>query len=135
MGAWGTGHFENDAALDWIAELDELGEALAREALRAIVDAAPDAYLDVDDCCAALAAAEIIASCRDGEVSPDAPDDVKAWIADHPATFTLDDGALAHRAIVRVAAESELQELWDEEAPNEEWHTRVDVLGTRLTRP
>ena len=29
MGAWGTGNFANDSALDWVADLDEQQDGLA----------------------------------------------------------------------------------------------------------
>ena len=62
MGAWGHGSFSNDAALDWLAELRGGDPDLFGEALDRIVAAEDDVYLDVDDCSAALAAAEIVAA-------------------------------------------------------------------------
>ncbi|MDX2090710.1 MAG: DUF4259 domain-containing protein [Kofleriaceae bacterium] len=59
MGAWGSGPFENDGALDF------LGEGATRdtiaEVLRRCAEAAPGDYLDVDDGQMALAAAELVA--------------------------------------------------------------------------
>lgn len=42
MGAWGTGSFENDAALDWVAELQAAGgpDVLDRTLRRATEDPA-----------------------------------------------------------------------------------------------
>lgn len=61
MGAWGHGSFQNDCALDWLAELEAGGIEAIREALQ------PSAheYIEVDDASNAIAAAvEIVAAAR-----------------------------------------------------------------------
>lgn len=59
MGAWDSGPFDNDGALDF------LGEGASRESvanvLRRCADAEPGEYLDVDDGQMAVAAAELVA--------------------------------------------------------------------------
>jgi hypothetical protein len=60
MGAWGEGNFENDSVLDWLAELGDAAQVKA--ALDAVAGAPPDAYLEVDECSAALGAAEVLAA-------------------------------------------------------------------------
>ena len=53
VGAWGAGSFENDAALDWVAELEAAdGPEVLDRALRRVTEAG-DGYLEVDDGAAA----------------------------------------------------------------------------------
>ena len=55
MGAWGSGSFENDAALDWAGEIRSLGD------LREPIDrlkAAGSGHVDVDLACEVIAAAD-----------------------------------------------------------------------------
>lgn len=41
--------------------------------------------------------------------------------------------ALADSAIARIlGSNSELQELWDEDGPNEAWHREIDDLRKRI---
>jgi hypothetical protein len=59
MGAWGHRTFENDSALDWLGDLAEGDPSLVGEALDVAAGSAEDAYLEVDEASAALAAAEL----------------------------------------------------------------------------
>ena len=63
MGAWGAGNFENDDALDWLAVLQAEGLPAAGAAIQDVLTLADD-YLEAPTCCAALAAAEVIAALR-----------------------------------------------------------------------
>lgn len=48
MGAWGSGSFENDSALDWVAELGATSNAaLLIETLTAVAHA--ERYVEVDE--------------------------------------------------------------------------------------
>jgi hypothetical protein len=132
MGAWGPGHFENDAALDWLAGLED--ERGLRRALVAVAEAPADAYLEVDACSEALAAAEVAAACG-GRPGDDLPAAVGYFAERHPGIAAGDLLDLARGAVKRVGAASELQELWDEGARNEAWHAAVDWLAERLDPP
>lgn len=60
MGAWGTGVFEDDEALDWVGGLAEAATlAPVVDALRATE---ASGYLEAPTCSAALAAAEVVAA-------------------------------------------------------------------------
>ena len=129
MGAWGVGPFDNDSAADWLAELEERGEAAIRDALAAAADAGDDAYIEIDAAAEALAAAEVVAaSC--GHAAPSLPEAVLAWSGAHgvPADDLVE---LALRAAKRVGEASELRDLWDE-AANPAWLTGVHDLRFRL---
>jgi Domain of unknown function (DUF4259) len=142
MGTWGAGSFENDSVLDWLADVCsgrgfadvEEGEAdVVREALAAVADAGEDEYLDADDAQPALAAAEIVAAARGkGDDRIADQDDLMAWLAGRRDAFTDADLDLARRAVERVLARSELQQLWDENGPDNEWRPVVKELLRRL---
>jgi hypothetical protein len=131
MGAWGHETFENDAALDWLGDLAEGAPAQFRDALSLVRGAEPDDYVDADDACAALAAAELVAAARTGKRER-LPESAVQWLADHHDVIRPDDAALARAAIDRVLSGSELEELWQEghAAP---WRASVDELLRRLS--
>ena len=131
MGAWGTGTFENDDALDWIADFCESpseGDLVA--ALSAAADV--DGYVEAPDAANALAAAEVVAALKG------APTD-SAVIADYlpvmeqagirPTDVLM---ALTLRAIDRVVSNSELKELWDEVDDSPAWYAAVAALRERV---
>jgi hypothetical protein len=133
MGTWGAGSFENDAVMDWLAELEDGGAKVVRNALDTVADADEDEYLDADDAQAALGAAEIVAAaCGKGLDRIEEQDELAAWIAAHGKDFREADVALAGRAVERVLTRSELQELWDEGGPDNEWRPLVGELLRRL---
>ncbi len=129
MGAWGPGNFQNDSVLDWLAELERPGAV--REALASVAEGR--GYLEVDDCCAALGAAEVVAACG-GQPGEDLPKAVKAFAAAHGAAFAGELKELALAAARRVEAGSELQELFDETDVDASWHATVKELLGRLER-
>jgi hypothetical protein len=59
MGAWGEKAFQNDSALDWLAEFEGRGVVMLRKTLSRVADVPVDDYLDVDDGTCSIAAAEI----------------------------------------------------------------------------
>ena len=106
MGAWGTGSFENDAALDWLPELEEAdGPDVLDRTLRRVTEAGDD-YLEVDEGAAAIAAAEVVAALL-GAPAPDLPDEVRAWVEVHtgPLAPALPDLAPLTRQALRRATE------------------------------
>lgn len=134
MGAWGPGNFENDAALDWLADLVESDDsALVSEALRQITEASSDLRLRTNDCCDALAAAETVAACQ-GRRAADLPEELVHWVDSHSRDFDTRQLALAEQAVRRIEERSELQELFDEGEPNLDWHRVVRELIARLSQ-
>ena len=135
MGAWGTGSFENDAASDWfylVEEAVEPGPVIASALDDALAEAG---YLELDAGCAAIAAAELSASCA-GEVADDLPDHIRRWVSEHPHQPHAPEIEHAVQAVERVRAESELRELWDDETSPDDnaWLRAVDDLVARLRR-
>lgn len=149
MGAWGTGSFENDDALDWLAEWSDAKEGPGDEdepgrfayvigALAVAVD--EKGYLDSDAGACALAAAEAVAAANgkpdpslkknDGDVAA-----LVTWARSKHADDLRNPQAkqLALQAVDRVLAdESELAELWSESEEAENWRKAVDGLRARL---
>ena len=106
MGAWGTGPFENDAALDFSYEIESQDD-LARAFAWAQGD-----YIDVDEASAVVVAADCVAAMA-GLAHPGLPED----LAERVVSFGQPDAALlaqARAALAAVAAASELAELWAE---------------------
>lgn len=133
MGAWGTGPFENDEALDWIGDAPAGDLEYVRSALAAAAE--PDgSYLDASDGNLVLAAAEVVAALR-GAPAEGLPDSVTEWVETLPRE--LDETLLgqARAATDRVITEpSELLELWDEAEPPDAtaWKAGVADLRQRL---
>ena len=131
MGAWGHGPFENDDASDWIEELGESEDLSAIEAAFKPVVAAGSAEIEAPKCCAALAAAEVVAalSRRPGDALPD---EVVGWVEGRgavPPALVLS----AKRAVSAIKAKSELRELWKETDYFHDWLETVENLESRLT--
>jgi len=133
MGAWGSGSFENDGALDWVAELaaaDGLG--FLQETFAAVIDEGD--YLDAYHCERALAAAEVVAALQ-GAPGAGLPDEAAARVEAHRNADIAPLVATALRAIDRVRSESELQELWaEDEDMLAEWEAAVEALVGRLRK-
>ena len=130
MGAWGHGGFDNDDALDFVAELaagETWGPAAA--ALASVIEVGPD-YLEAPAASKALAAGEVITAAV-GRPPTKLPVEVAAWVARATAP---DRGLIetAHRAIERVLKDSELRDLWNESPKASTWRREVEELLARL---
>jgi hypothetical protein len=133
MGAWGSGTFENDSALDWVGQLTESDDASPiEEAFDAVIETDED-LIDTDDCSNALAAAEIVAA-MSGRGSGALPDELNAWIKGKPRPGP-DLVKKARDAVAEVLTDqSELLELWKDAEPDDfkAWKAGVDDLKKRL---
>ena len=129
MGAWGSGNFENDAVMDWVAELADWSSV--RSALNNVLHAPDDAYVDADACCVALGAAEIVAACL-GRPAQKLPERARAWAAANRNQCDEQTRELAVACTRKIEAGSELQELFDEGERDEPWHAELQALLERL---
>jgi hypothetical protein len=132
MGAWGSGNFDNDMALDWVLSLikdDTLNTV--RAALDAVTT--EEDYLDVDLGAEALAAAEVVAALT-GKPGDYLPEEVADWVASHRtlAAAPLVDQARRAAKLVIAGEDSELWELWAETDELDNWTAVVDELHQRL---
>lgn len=135
MGAWGTGNFDNDVALDFLSALypREDGCELIERALETVL-ADDDSYLGSHACSQALAAAEVVAALGG------AP---REWLSESLSDWVwyrrpvAEDrlvalAELAANAVRQVRDDSELRELWMETDSADEWLVAVDDVAARL---
>ena len=132
-GAWDTGSFDNDDALDWIWELSESNDLTV---VKDTLDAAANSsgYLEAPTASTAIAAAEVVAALR-GNPRPDLPVEVSEWVQTHQLTVGDDLLKTAKEAIAGIRKEdsSELAQLWSESEDLERaWQEDVDDLLQRL---
>lgn len=131
MGAWGSKAFENDGACDFLGGLAEGDGGALQRSLEAIATMDRDAYLDVDDATAGVAAAELVAAAHgagDDRLSRPA----KRWLDGARAEAKAVSPATALRAVERIYASSELRDLWSEGNSTSEWHDHMRELSRRL---
>jgi len=132
MGAWGTGNFENDDALDWVADLESAEDfSPLQEVLNMITES--EGYLESPDCSNALAAAEVIAAI----ISQDSTDEriqeeAYEFIEKHRGNVTDNLKAQAISSIQKIIENSELKDLWSETDEIETWLKTQNQLLTRL---
>lgn len=127
MGAWGVLPFENDAALDWVDELEGEGASAIDDALAR----ASESYdTDADDAAAIVAASATLAAARSGYKRP-VPDEVSAWIASHADVV---EKAAIDRARVALDAvmASELATLWRESGEFAAWTETIEEIRLAL---
>ena len=135
MGAWGSGSFENDSALDWAASVSSLEDVRAPfDQLKGLTDAGGESVcIDSDLACELIAGAETVAMLT-GRRIRDFPED----LARRLANAGKPDDLLYHRAraaVCEVLRHSELAELWQEAAEEtgvNEWHIAISGLVDRL---
>jgi Domain of unknown function (DUF4259) len=130
MGAWEASAFGNDAAMDWVAELERRGVTAVTAALTAAVEV--EEYLEAPVAEEAVASAEVVATAL-GQPAPDLPGAVQVWVQNNPAALSADDAELALRAVDRVNCDaSGLYELWVDDAEDADWSASIADLRRRL---
>jgi hypothetical protein len=127
MGTWGPGGFENDAALDFVAEIQS-----AQDLADALTVRSPDESIDADTACRIVVVAECVAAMR-GHPSDDMPD----GLTEKLLTFGRPSRSLFHHArdhLSAVMIRSELMELWAEGDPGP-FNLAMHDLLERLNLP
>jgi hypothetical protein len=129
MGVWGLRNFENDDALDWMAELRsaEDGWKVVREALSLAVDGDEGELKSRKTSTRALAAAEVLAAAGGNHSSDYDSRHMFAWMKSMP----IDLVELALRAIDRISKKSEYKSLWAEGTQHDKW---MGILGDLCKR-
>ena len=132
-GAWGTGPFDNDDALDWVWELSESDDS---SVIEATLDAAANSsgYLEAYTASVAIAAAEVVAASR-GNPREVLPDEVIEWVRTHSVTADVNLLAIARKSIenAKNLEFSELAHLWMESDDlMDAWLKDLDDLLERL---
>jgi hypothetical protein len=134
LGAWGSGSFENDNAVDWTYGLKGKSDLSYIEATLDRVLGSGTNYLEAPDAEEAIAAAEAVARLQGKFGSRDAYtqsiDDWVSGISIKPPPQLIEK---ARQVLIRVLQEpSELLELWSESADAKAWKESVAALGSRL---
>lgn len=130
MGAWGTGCFENDDAMDWIWDLDDADDTTVLKDLFSGCIESKD-YLEAPDGSIVIAAAGVVAALN-GQPDEELPDGVAAYAEKIDAEPSADLKTLASKAVKKIAADSELKEIWDEAGKADEWQKAIASLQARL---
>lgn len=132
MGAWGAGPFQNDDALDFLAELSKLSPAEMGNRITSALALPSDGYLKLPEACAAIAAVELIAAARSAaSEGPDAEAIAVMQSDEVIRDAQLRDLALA--ALVRVNGQSsEWRDLWLESESSEEADRMIAGLSAKL---
>lgn len=132
MGAWGAGPFQNDDALDFLAELSKLSPAEMGSRITSALVLPSDGYLKLPEACAAIAAVELIAAARGAAF--DGPD--AEVIAVMPSDEVIREAQLrdlALAALTRVNGQSsEWRDLWLESESSEEADRMIAGLSAKL---
>jgi hypothetical protein len=134
MGAWGTGSFENDTAMDWAASVQSVDDVRKPfERLKRDTDAQGEIVVDSDFASQLIAAAETVAMML-GRRIPDFPQELAQRLvgAGEPDSLLFHQ---ARNAALYAMRNSELAELWEEtaqEAGKNQWLAEMTRLIDRL---
>ena len=133
MGAWAEDAFGNDTACDWAGNFsDDPSLEKVEEAMDAVINS--EEYLDSYEACGALVACEIIARLKGNWGKKSAySESIDKWIESVSIVPSNELISKAENTISRILGkDSELQELWDEDGENEEWHFEMGDLLSRV---
>lgn len=144
MSVWGANAFENDDAADWVAELEaEPGIERMLQAVDEVADPVHVGYIEIPDCCVAVAAAELLArlACRSSNSEPLSRESWSALVSEmqtYDLIKRLKMVDLAYHAVDRVLRDSdgsELHQHWmDSQFGYEVWAAAMEDLLDRLGR-
>ena len=128
MGTWGFAAFENDVALTWIGDLEDIEDlSVLDSSLQAVINLSTPSEIE---CYEALAAAEVVAAPHKAP-SMMLPSAVLDWVEKNPAlTEALREKAID--ALGVVLADSELRDIWVEEDDLDVWKEELEDLLLRL---
>lgn len=129
-GAWGSGSFENDSALDWVYEIEESeGSDILLKTLRTVFISE---YIEVDVCSSAIAAAEVVAAIKIKKYDS-LPKSLASWSRANESMYEPEMSKFALKAleICRSKTKSELAQLWAE-SNSAEWQSSVRALELKL---
>ncbi|MGA9671317.1 MAG: DUF4259 domain-containing protein [Terracidiphilus sp.] len=134
MGAWGSGIFDNDGALDYVGDVvSESGLSQIEATLDHILSVKQE-YLEAPDSENALVAAEILARLQGHGNGEESTDELEQWIEKTKILPTRDLLEKARKSVIRILTEpSELLELWNDAGKDgNEWKACVENLASRL---
>lgn len=131
-GAWESGSFDNDDALDWAGQcVQSKGTSLISATLNS---ALADDYLEAPNCSAAIAAAEVVAASK-GKAIKSFPKELSSWLEQQQKGEIAKLAPIATKAVSRIVngPKSELRELWQENKKDfPVWKGHMQALIARL---
>ena len=129
MGAWGHSAFENDDALDWVAELEVAADtSILMASFEAVLGTDKD-YIEIPEASITISAAEVVAALL-GQADPSLPLEVQTWVAGQE-NVDVKVFEQARSAVNRVLKDSELKDVW-EDSGSDDWKMGVEALLRRL---
>ncbi len=134
MGTWGVGSFANDAASDWVYELEHVEDlSYVEETLTKIVTIGSE-YLEAPEAEEAIAAADVLARLKGAHKGDQTDSEAVAdWVAAHPQQPPAGLVSIALQALERITTPpSELLELWMESKDFEKWKDEISALKAAL---
>ncbi|MEZ5441727.1 MAG: DUF4259 domain-containing protein [Lysobacterales bacterium] len=134
MGTWSHEPFGNDGACDWADGLSASeGLSLIEESIGQVLDFGED-YLEADVAEEAVAAAEVLAKLLGRGTQSDAyTKGVDQWVATRTLNPSAELRSKAQQALARIlAADSELQELWEDSGECDDWVASLRELQSAL---
>ncbi|MEM8535647.1 MAG: DUF4259 domain-containing protein [Chloroflexota bacterium] len=136
MGAWGSGVFENDCALDWVDDLEEFNDlslivSMLKAALTDDLVVHYDTYVNSEIMEIAPAAAETVAALS-GHPGTDLPQQLQQWLALHQLLIDEETRKLAIKVVERTLKATELREIWATESDYDLWKQGIEDLLARL---
>ena len=126
MGAWGSGPFENDDALDFAGEIKTCDDLLEEASIE--VD-----FIEADKASRLIIVGECVAAMR-GHGHADMPEDLAARIADFGEP-SLELMECAQESVSIVITNSELADLWADGPDRAGFNLAMTDLIERLGRP
>jgi hypothetical protein len=129
VGAWGVGSFENDDAMDLVADVEQSGWAAISQAM---ASAELPGYLEAPTAARAIAASEVIAAALGHPPTAITPVGIRGATPKPSDLLRLKDAAL--RSLVRIRSASELAQLWKDAGEREAWELTLDDIEGRLGR-
>lgn len=128
MGIWGTGPFENDDAMNWVADLVETEDLSAlEEAFDEIIEGAED--ITLLDAHVALAAVAILAEFIDPQ-DASVPPEVLEWLREIEEDIDPEFLELAIEALDAIATSE--SPLAQEHEDDEDWDDMIEALKVRV---
>ena len=131
-GAAPSAIFENDDANEWVEGFETDGARAIDEALNAVDELEAGEYVEGQVAAYALAAAEVVAAAREGDVSR-LPESLADGMDEHRDAINEGGFAkLALKAVTRILKRSELKDQWDDDEDGETIIEEVRDLQERL---
>lgn len=132
MNLWGTGPFDNDAAKAFVDEVLQDGDYALAEAFDVVLDADMD-YVEAEEGFRVVAAAEILAAVLTDDTSRLVDAGLRGWVQNADADALASLKTSARNALKRVlSGESELPDLWEDEADAQAWREHTEALHAAL---